>query len=72
MVCETQYKECEVVIKIPKTTKEAHKHIFNAIRELREAGIQFDTGYGPEAYDMEFDWSLSGATVYFKRFKDEV
>ena len=65
-------EECEVKIKIPidKFTDEQWKHLYKAEDELGKIGIKFDTGCGCGHRDWEFDWSLSGAKVLFKRLKD--
>jgi len=66
-------KECEVVIKF-NIPKDKMKHIYTAIDELGKIGVTFDTGgtlSDPVNYDWEFDWSLKGAKVFFKRFKDK-
>jgi len=63
-------KECEVLIQFPITSKEQLEHLFNAGDELRKAGVTFDTGAGCGKRDWEFDWSLRGAKVLFKRFSD--
>ena len=66
-------KPCEVVIKFSVNVKKLD-HIYNAIAELSKAGVSFDTGGCREGdlvnYDWEFDWSLKGAEVFFKRFKN--
>jgi len=64
-------KECEVLIQIPITSEEQLEHIFKAGEELSKAGIKFDTGYGCGNRDWEFDWSLSGAKVLFKKIKED-
>lgn len=33
---------------------------FEAEKHLRECGIRFDTGLGPDGRDWELDWSLDG------------
>lgn len=67
-------KECEVVIKL-EIPKDKTNDLYAAIRALNKIGIEFDTGGCTEDgvlhYDLEFDWSLKGAKVFFKRFKDE-
>jgi len=65
-------KECEVRIEIPIKSEEQREKIFEAEKLLREAGIDFDTGYDlvENRRDWEFDWSLEGAKVYFKKFKE--
>ena len=70
--CERGLKECEVLISIPIKNKEQLEHIFKAGEELSKAGVVFDTGAGCGMRDWEFDWSLKGAKVYFKRFKEEL
>ena len=63
-------KQCEVLIRIPITSDEQLKHIFKAGEELTKAGVTFDTGCGCGNRDWEFDWSLKGAEVLFKKFSD--
>ena len=51
------------------------EHLFNAGEELAKAGVSFDTGCGCSdgkrtVRDWEFDWSLKGAKVLFKKFSD--
>jgi hypothetical protein len=68
-----ELRECEVVIRV-KIPKNKMKDLYAAIDALNKAGITFDTGgtcSDPVQYDLEFDWSLKGAKVFFKRFKDE-
>lgn len=70
---KTKLKPCEVVVRF-KVPKDKMEHIYAAINELGKAGITFDTGgtmTDPVNYDWEFDWSLKGATVLFKRFSAE-
>ena len=67
---EAEVKEAEVLIKFPSPTEEQILHLFNAQDELAKAGVSFDTGSGCGSRDWEFDWSLKGAKVYFKRFKE--
>lgn len=69
-------EECEVNIKF-HVNKEQLGHIYKASEELAKAGVSFDTGGSPACghtdmidYDWEFDWSLKGATVFFKKLKD--
>ena len=66
-------KKAEVKIQFKNKTKEQLEHLFKAEEELRKAGVSFDTGYdmGAGARDWEFDWSLKGAEVLFKRFKED-
>lgn len=68
-------KECEVNIKFIGMSKEQMEHINKATIELSKAGINFDTGgcRGENGidYDWEFDWSLTGAKVYFRKLKSE-
>ena len=68
---QVKLRECEVLIRFPNLTDEQRKHLYKAANQLSEAGIHFDTGVGCEGNDWEFDWSLTGATVLFKRFKEE-
>lgn len=63
-------KEAEVLIQIPITSKEQLEHLFKAGEELNKAGVTFDTGCGCGMRDWEFDWSLKGAKVLFKKFSD--
>lgn len=67
------YNECEVGI---HWNLEELKNVPNYISKLlqieklmRELGVSFDTGYGCEEIDWEFDWSLRGPIyVTFKKF----
>ena len=63
-------KEVEVLIQFPITSKEQLEHLFKAGEELAKAGVTFDTGVGGGMRDWEFDWSLKGAKVLFKKFSD--
>lgn len=67
-------QEAEVLIQIPtaEMSEEQLKHLFDAEAQLSAAGVSFDTGMdlGSRIRDWEFDWSLKGAKVYFKRFKE--
>ena len=63
-------KEAEVLIRFPNLTDEQRGHLYKASNELDLAGVTFDTGVGCEGNDWEFDWSLKGANVYFKKFSD--
>ena len=67
-------QEAEVVIQIPtaEMSEEQKNHLFEAEKHLSEAGVTFDSGMdmGSRVRDWEFDWSLKGATVLFKRFKE--
>jgi hypothetical protein len=66
--------ECEVTIQfdMSKLGEEGMKHLFDAERSLRKAGITFDTGGGFGGRDWEWDWSLEGpVTVRFLKFKGE-
>jgi len=71
---ETDLKECEVVIKL-EVPKDKLDDLYVAIAALNKLGIYFDTGGCSDnkivQYDLEFDWSLKGAKVFFKRFKNE-
>ncbi len=63
--------EVEVNIKF-KADKAQMDNIYKAIEYLGKAGITFDTGGckgedGKIDYDWEFDWSLKGANVFFRR-----
>lgn len=64
-------KEAEVLIRFPNLDEEQKDHLYKAATELSKAGVHFDTGGGCEGNDWEFDWSLKGANVIFKRFKGE-
>ena len=64
-------QEAEVTIRFPNLSDDQRKHLYKASNELEKAGITFDTGVGGEGNDWEFDWSLSGANVLFRRFKGE-
>jgi len=63
-------KQAEVLIQIPITSDEQLGHLFKAEDELLKAGVTFDTGCGCDMRDWEFDYSLKGATVLFKKFSD--
>lgn len=69
-------KQCEVNINF-KVPKDKMEHLFKAEQELRKAGVSFDTGASCGggsivSRDWEFDWSLKGAAVSFRRFSEEV
>lgn len=57
---------CDVRISIPVKGIKL-KVLFEAEKSLRQAGLCFDTGYGGGCRDWEFDWSLTGAYVTFKK-----
>ena len=65
-------KQAEVLIQIPTAdmSEEQRQHLHKAEIHLCDAGVSFDTGMdmGSRIRDWEFDWSLKGATVLFKRF----
>lgn len=65
--------KCEVQIKFLIPTEKV-KYIFKARDKLAKAGITFDTGGYSDGkiteLDWEFDWSLKGAEVYFRRFRE--
>lgn len=66
-------KECEVKIRL-EIPKSKMKDLYAAIDALSKIGVICDTGgtcTDPVLYDLEFDWSLKGAKVFFKRFKNE-
>ena len=63
-------ERCEALIQIPITSKEQLAHLFEAEKHLSRAGVTFDTGAGCGMRDWEFDWSLKGATVLFKKNYD--
>jgi len=65
-----ELKDCEVVIKFLDLSKDQLEHLFKAEDELEKAGVLFDTGAGGGCRDWEFDWSLRGAVVKFKRIKE--
>lgn len=46
-------------------------HLFEAEKQLRLAGIHFDTGYsfGSKTRVWELDWSLKGARIVLKTQK---
>jgi len=71
MVTDAKLKECEVLIRFHNLSEEQRKHLFKAEDELLKAGIYFDTVAGCARRDWEFDWSLTGAQVLFKKFKEE-
>ena len=52
-------KKSEVLIRFHNLTVKQLNHLFSAERELREAGITFDTGF-ENGREWEFDWSLKG------------
>jgi len=62
-------KEIEVLIRFPNLTDKQRDHIYRAVTELSKAGVTFDTGVGCAGNDWQFDWSLKGAQVFFKRDK---
>ena len=64
-------KECEVLISFNVKYKDLDK-MFQIEKLMREMGIKFDTGFSipDRRRDWEFDYSLKGAKVYFKRFKN--
>lgn len=63
-------EKCEVLIRFPNLTGEQRRHLYKAEDELGMAGVTFDTGVGCEGRDWEFDWSLHGADVLFKKISD--
>ena len=66
----TMIEKTEVLIRFPNLSDEQRKHLFRAEVELEKAGVTFDTGHGGEGRDWEFDWSLTGAEVLFKKMAD--
>ena len=64
-------QEAEVLIRFPDMTEEKRQHVYKAATELGKAGISFDSGRTDGYNDWEFDRSLKGASVFFKRFKNE-
>jgi len=67
-------REVEVLVQIPtaEMSEDQLKHLHEAEVQLSMAGVSFDTGMdlGSRIRDWEFDWSLKGAKVYFKRLKE--
>ena len=63
-------KQAEVTIRFPDLSDEQRGHLYKASGELEKAGVTFDTGVGGEGNDWEFDWSLKGAEVLFRKFRD--
>lgn len=67
-------EKCEVRIQIPteQMSVEQCSYLFKAEKYLSRAGVRFDTGMdlGTKARDWEFDWSLKGANVLFKKMSD--
>lgn len=61
-------EQAEVLIQFPIRDKEQLGHLSKAQEELSKAGVTFDSGAGCGKRDWEFDWSLKGAAVFFKRF----
>ena len=53
-------------VDLSRKTKVEVDAFWRAIKELRNAGIYFDTGMGCN-FDMELDWSLKGARTICKR-----
>ena len=64
-------QEADVTIRFPNLSSKQKEHLYKAATQLSKAGITFDSGVGGEENDWEFDWSLSGANVLFRRFKGE-
>ena len=62
-----------VKISFPNISKEQREHIFNAEKELRLAGVTFDTGMDLQSStrDWEFDYSLKGAIIKIREEKEE-
>ena len=61
----------QVGIHFENLDEPALEHVMRAQRQLGEAGVSFDTGYGMQSRtrDWEFDWSLGGPVlVEFRRF----
>jgi len=70
-----QGDKVEVNIKF-RVDDEKMAHIRDATESLRKAGVSFDTGGcrgedGKIHYDWEFDWSLKGGEVFFRRTQKE-
>ena len=65
-------RNIEARICFTNLSKKQLRHLFKAEKQLRKAEITFDTGYGcgQSRRDWEFDWSLKGAEVYYKRDKN--
>ena len=65
-------KYAEVRIMFSSLDKKQIKHLFKAEKQLKKAGIRFDTGFyfRDNRRDWKFDWSLKGAVVLFKKFKN--
>jgi len=57
-----------VRIQFVELTKEQIEHLHKAEKELRKAGVTFDTGYNfaTQTRDWEFDYALKGARVNVK------
>lgn len=65
-------KQAEVRICFYKLSDKQMIHLHNAERELRRAGVNFDTGFDftERRRDWEFDYSLKGAKVFCKKHLD--
>jgi len=68
---KNELKEVEVLVKIAIGNSDRLSLLLKAEQAMREAGIKFDIGCGCGYRDWEFDWSLSGAKVLFKKFSDD-
>ncbi len=60
----------DVLIHIPAKGLELEA-LFQAETLLGQAGLSFDTGYGHGGRDWNFDWSLKGAYVKFRKHVDD-
>jgi len=56
-------KMVEVKMEFKGLSKKQMEHLLKAEKELLEAGVSFDTGYGCKKRTWELDWSLKGARV---------
>jgi len=60
-------QKSEVLIQFTNLSAEEMEHLHRAEEELRKAGITFDTGFGQNTRDWEFDFSLRGKVEVFHR-----
>lgn len=65
-------REAEVSIRFSPRSRRQVKHLYGAAGELSKAGVFFDTGVGAKGNDWEFDWSLRGAKVFLRRYRDNL
>jgi len=58
-------KSAWVCVKFVGLSKKQMGHLFKAEKELRKAGVSFDTGYdfGTKTRDWQCDWALRGARM---------